>query len=45
MEWEREATILQGCFGQQEIACAKPLGTGDGVRLIHEADLNFAVDA
>ena len=41
VEWEREATILQGRFGWQEIAAAQPLSTDDGERLIEEAARNF----
>ena len=44
-EWEREAAILKGRFGRQELAAPRPLSIEDGVRLIEEAARNFAEDA
>jgi tetratricopeptide (TPR) repeat protein len=41
-EWEREAAILQGRFGRQEIATAEPLNVDDGTLLIEEAVRNVA---
>jgi hypothetical protein len=42
VEWEREATILQGRFGRQEIAALAPLNPEDGASLIENAVRNFA---
>jgi hypothetical protein len=44
-EWEREAAILKGRFGRQELAAPGPLSIEDGARLIEEAARNFAENA
>jgi hypothetical protein len=44
-EWEQEALLLEGRFGNRAISAASPLSIDEGLRLIEEAARNFAMQA